>query len=767
MHPGVKLPEDDGTSWPKDFSSIVLCVPDLLRRSAIHQKRKVSVYIHDISHPTETDPVFMGAVRLIPTHPDDYSNTGRYKKENSNDMELVYVEEEETITMQLLEEFPLVEELQCLHDYSCYQETISIANREWIVTVLDEDEPDRTRSILVVMIGIVVFAASIGLAVWVIANDRRNRRYAAIKSKAAAERTSLILDNANNAARTERELNDFLAHEVRNPLAAAMAATQFLRTELDRSRKRTSTKSIAVHFKDEDGYESERDSINNDNSDDDNDDCDHRQVVSLESPVQALNSRDCSTKSDTSSRLLQAREDVRVVDHALRFINDLLRNMLDMHRASSRQLQVNMSPVDLLRDVIEPVAGMLQRGGERNGSRKSRADDKVQILVDCPENLFVMTDPLRLKQVLLNLGRNSVKFIHEGFIRLRAEVVVVDNNNGATTINGCDPVDIEAGKSTPPNSIVRLYVEDSGSGIPFEKRERLFAKYQESLDLLSQGTVRKTRDVYACCMLLYYDRFYFRFPHYFHCNSLPPLLLLLPIILNWYFLIQGIGLHLCKNLVDLMGGEISLDNEYDSGVFGYSGARFIIDLQSGPVDLPVITFPLFDGDETDDDGTDDDVSNENFKKSEGSGITHGMDDDMNSLPHELPETLKVLFVDDDSVLRKLFTRSIKRVCPGWTIREAANGETAILLAEEEDFDLIFCDMYMASVEKQLLGTETVAELRAKGITCRICGLSANDKEIEFLEAGSDTFHIKPMPCEANALKQTLYRVLYAEHRSYH
>jgi signal transduction histidine kinase len=499
MHPGVKLLEDDDTSWPEDFSSIVLCMPDLMRRSAIHQKRKVSVYIHDLSHPKYTDPVFMGAVRLIPTHPEDYSTTGRYQKNNNNDNELVVVDEESTITMQLLEEIPL-EELPCHHHSSCYQETISIANREWAVSVLDEEDPNRTRSILAIMIGVAVFTASIGLALWVIANDNRNHRYAAIQSKAAAERTSLILENANNAAKTERELNDFLAHEVRNPLAAAMAATQFLRTELDRSRKRKSTKSIAVHFQDEYDYENDGDSIN-DNNDDDNDDCDHRQLVSLEPSVQALNCRDSSTKSDTSSRLLQAREDIRVVDHALRFINDLLRNMLDMHRASSSQLQVNMSPVDLLRDILEPVAGMLQRGGERNGSRKSRADDKVKILVDCPENLYVMTDPLRLKQVILNLGRNSVKFIHEGFIRLRAEVVVVvDKNNGTATIKDYDSDDIEASTSTPPNSTVRLYVEDSGSGIPFEKRERLFAKYQESLDLLSQGTVRTAQDGYK----LYY-----------------------------------------------------------------------------------------------------------------------------------------------------------------------------------------------------------------------------------------------------------------------
>jgi len=60
----------------------------------------------------------------------------------------------------------------------------------------------------------------------------------------------------------------------------------------------------------------------------------------------------------------------------------------------------------------------------------------------------------------------------------------------------------------------------------------------------------------------------------------------------------------------------------------------------------------------------------------------------------------------------------------------------------------------------MLGTETVEVLRQKGIKSRVCGLSANDKEKEFLEAGADCFTLKPFPCEARALNQELCRVLY-------
>ena len=68
---------------------------------------------------------------------------------------------------------------------------------------------------------------------------------------------------------------------------------------------------------------------------------------------------------------------------------------------------------------------------------------------------------------------------------------------------------------------------------------------------------------------------------------------------------------------------------------------------------------------------------------------------------------------------------------------------------------------MASVEKQLLGTEAVRAMRAKGVSSIICGLSANDIEQQFLEAGSNTFMFKPFPCEKKALCLEILRVLKA------
>jgi CheY-like chemotaxis protein len=105
-------------------------------------------------------------------------------------------------------------------------------------------------------------------------------------------------------------------------------------------------------------------------------------------------------------------------------------------------------------------------------------------------------------------------------------------------------------------------------------------------------------------------------------------------------------------------------------------------------------------------------------------------------------------------------RTIQTVVPDWTVREAASGEAALRLIEDTTFDIIFVDMYMANVEKTLLGTETVAEMRNRGIKSRICGLSANDKETAFLDAGADAFMFKPFPCKKDEITEALFHVLY-------
>ena len=73
---------------------------------------------------------------------------------------------------------------------------------------------------------------------------------------------------------------------------------------------------------------------------------------------------------------------------------------------------------------------------------------------------------------------------------------------------------------------------------------------------------------------------------------------------------------------------------------------------------------------------------------------------------------------------------------------------------------------MASIEKQLLGTETTQAMRAQGVNSVICGISANDVEQQFLNSGADAFILKPFPCKKDDLTSALIQILSKNKLSY-
>jgi len=152
----------------------------------------------------------------------------------------------------------------------------------------------------------------------------------------------------------------------------------------------------------------------------------------------------------TDEILTSVKEDINVINSSLHYVNDLLRNMLDMHKASSGQLLIKLSAANLLQDILEPVSTMLYQ-------RKFN----FAIEVDCSENLVIMTDRIRLKQIFLNLANNSCKFVDEGFVRIGA--YVGDDGN------------------------VHCFVEDSGPGIPASKRGNLWKNIPAVVRFIEPG----------------------------------------------------------------------------------------------------------------------------------------------------------------------------------------------------------------------------------------------------------------------------------------
>lgn len=584
MHPGI--PVSPEFKWPFDLATVVIRIPSLLSRAIRFESQSIAVYLFD-STAKNSDPEFMGgaAVNMIENKP----------------------------SVSFLAETSLADQRK---RGRTYEDTIEMVSNQWTMIVIPLDGMYEENYTFVIIGTLMIFLSCALIGIFVCASIRRVAHMSKVKSETEAEKAALLVDNAKQSAKAERELNDFIAHEVRNPLSAAMSALSFVSMEVD-----------------------------------------------TEPPLASEEARQ------------SVQEDLDIIKGSLHFINDLLRSMLDMHRAASNQLVIAMAPTDIKKDVFEPVAAMIYNRREN-----------FEVLIDCADGFTILADRLRLTQVILNLARNSAKFVTTGYVRLRAEVVGEGN--------------------------VVISVEDSGPGIPSEKRGIIFSKFQESLDSLNQGT--------------------------------------------------GIGLCLCKHLTELMKGDLALDETFDSGIPHCPGTRFEVNLRTSIVDLDSNSLDLYE--KTSREGSR--LLTNSLRTATTSTKSQSMS---NFVPHneavatsihQLPQTISVLFVDDNLVLRKLFSRAIKRVEPGWIVQDAASGEAALTMVESDTFDLIFVDQYMASMEKQLLGTETVAALRSKGVKSRICGLSANDVEVQFVTAGADFFLLKPISSDKDILTADLHHILY-------
>lgn len=116
-------------------------------------------------------------------------------------------------------------------------------------------------------------------------------------------------------------------------------------------------------------------------------------------------------------------------NHLLQLINDLL----DITKLEANKLQVEKHEVDPIL-IAESVREFTQLNAERRG---------IEFTIEYNGQLphYISTDPLRLKQILLNLCSNAIKFTHKGFVRLAIQVdestssvqfLVVDTGIGMT-----------------------------------------------------------------------------------------------------------------------------------------------------------------------------------------------------------------------------------------------------------------------------------------------------------------------------------------------
>ena len=198
--------------------------------------------------------------------------------------------------------------------------------------------------------------------------------------------------------------------------------------------------------------------------------------------------------SGMSELLLDTRLDpeqtefARAVHNNAEALSMLIGDLLDSSRIEAGQVFLEPAPFDL-RELVEGVAELLVVRAEAKA---------VELVVDVPPATprRLVGDRARLRQVLMNLVGNAVKFTERGevIIRARAEPAV----EGSVRL--------------------RLAVIDTGIGIPLEAQSRIFERFVQA----DRSTARRYGGT-------------------------------------------GLGLNISRSLLELMGGQLSLQSQPGHG----------------------------------------------------------------------------------------------------------------------------------------------------------------------------------------------------------
>ena len=274
----------------------------------------------------------------------------------------------------------------------------------------------------------------------------------------------------------------------------------------------------------------------------------------------------------------------RSADSLLGIINDIL----DFSKIEAGKMTLEKVPF-YMNDVFDNFSNLVGLKAEEKG-----VELHFDFKPDTP-TAFI-GDPLRLGQILVNIGNNAIKFTPAGgevVVKLRAEPLS-DNR-----IKLC------------------FNIKDNGIGMTDEQQTKLFKSFSQA----DTSTTRKYGGT-------------------------------------------GLGLAICKNLTELMGGEISASSAQDKG----SDFSFNVDLELQQDQSPRVK-PV----------------------------------------SEKLHDLKVLITDDNTTAREILSGMLASF--GFRVDQAGSGESAIALLEEANdtapYQLVLMDWQMPGMD----GVDTVREIQ--------------------------------------------------------
>lgn len=269
-------------------------------------------------------------------------------------------------------------------------------------------------------------------------------------------------------------------------------------------------------------------------------------------------------------------EKVEVARQSAQALLGLLDDILAFSRMASGRTELEWSATDPS-SLIATTARLIEPRALKKGITL-----RWTVSPDVPSK--IMVDPDRLRQVLLNILGNAVKFTEKGEVVLSAHM-----------------------ESPRPDGrpVLNIAVSDTGIGIPLTAQQRIFEPFVQADSRVGRrfgGT--------------------------------------------------GLGLAICRQVVEAMGGSVSVQST--EGI----GSRFSVTI---PCDLPGDSAAI----------------------------------EAPKARRELPP-LKILVVDDNAVNREVAKLLLERL--GASATTVADGAAAVIAARQEPFDLILLDIEMPEMD---------------------------------------------------------------------
>lgn len=350
----------------------------------------------------------------------------------------------------------------------------------------------------------------------------------------------------------------------------------------------------------------------------------------------------------------------RTIRNCAENLLEIINGILDFSKIEARRLALEESPFDLRTTVAETLEILTPKAVEKGLKITTQVDPAV------PPN--VTGDEGRLRQILMNLVGNAIKFTEKGFVAVTAELSA----------------------SEAEELLIRFKIRDSGSGIAADRIDAIFEPFTQA----DGSTTRK-------------------------------------------FGGTGLGLAICKQLCQLMGGDIGVESEAGHGSTFWFTARFrqiAATVEKAEQTAPAEGLKTF---ATDDNGAKRQLSDNNVRQS----------------------TAKILLAEDNPVNQAVALGVLKKL--GYQADVAKNGLEALAALSRTPYHLVLMDCQMPEMD----GFEAASAIRSATAdvldpTVPIIAMTANamqgDREL-CLKAGMSDYLSKPV--RQDLLKQMLEKWL--------